>query len=132
VSITVATNDVRGLTKSSVARMDPSEPADIPEFFAPVDGGRVMLHPKPRVLVPMTVAVSIAPKANATTVDTLLVEKWGHVLREGALANLFNIIKMPWTDLNLADRADRKFQQGVNNAAAAAAARYKVFNQPIT
>lgn len=89
-----------------------------PRRYAYVPEAQVALDPIPDAVYPLTLTLVLQPKVGATVVPDGLLVKWDQTLQHGALAYLFDIPGMPWSDPLKSDMNRRAFQSGINNARA--------------
>jgi hypothetical protein len=68
---------------------------------------------------------AIKPTLSATSIDSLLVNKYSEILISGAKAYLFMTPRKPWTDLQLAQYHQAAFLGGIPDARAEAADEFQ-------
>jgi hypothetical protein len=88
----------------------------LPRAFYEAAPGTVGLYPTPDTVYPVTVRASLKPSRFATTLDDELVEAWGEVIADGALARMFAQLQQPWGNPTLAAAHGGRFQAGISRA----------------
>ena len=98
------------------SQWDPNAQAGRPRLYAYVPEGQMALHPTPDDAYSLNITLVLQPKTGVNVVPEELLVKWDQVLQAGALAYLYALNDMPWTDPRQADLQARVFQSGINNA----------------
>lgn len=95
----------------------------VPSYYVLEENNVLRLVPTPSNTVANALYVRAAVKpivGTATTVDDLVVNKFGEMLISGAKAHLFMIPRKPWTDLQLAQYHRANFLAAIPEARAQA------------
>jgi len=92
--------------------------ADTPQYFTVTEPGLVRLYPVPNedqagVLL---VEVVAQPSVKSTQAPAFLLNRYGSIIAQGALARLLLIPDRPWTDMNSAVVSQRLFEDGIAGA----------------
>jgi len=119
------------LTEDGAGGWDPAEDAAVPQAFAYLPEAQVALHPTPDAAYDMTIAALIAPKRGATSIDSRLITRWEYALQDGALAYLFGLPDVPWTNPQLGELHAGKFRAAIGQAAEIAALGFNTGNSPL-
>jgi hypothetical protein len=89
-----------------------------PRVYAYVPESEIVLYYTPDAAYSIDVTAQIQPTEDATEVPDILDQKWGRVIASGALAYLLDLPGQKWTNHGMAEKEDRKFKAGINNAKA--------------
>lgn len=95
-----------------------------PRHFAYVPEGQFALFPTPDAIYPLLITLVLIPKSGQNTIEESVLAKWDTAIQAGALDYLLRLNE-PWKDAGEADRQQRAFRAGVNNAKAEAQSGYQ-------
>lgn len=85
-----------------------------PQYYLGDAEDHLRLYPAPDADETGTLSIAIRPSRMDTQWDDRLLERYGEIVADGALARLLNQDSTPWHDPNAAMRRRVRFQQGIN------------------
>lgn len=97
---------------------DPNYQPALSGQYAYVPQGQFVLFPTPSQIFQVLVSAIITPKEGAVQVPSAPLVTYSNEIEAGALAYLFDLPGMPWTNPIQAAKYARIFQSGVSNAKA--------------
>lgn len=109
----------RNLTPSDSTLWNSNADSAAPVTYCYVPEGQIALSPTPDAVYGLTVTAIVQPKEGAGQVPEEGLVKWRTGIEAGALANLYEIPGMPWSDPRKAVLKRTEFQACISNARAA-------------
>ena len=110
---------------SNSATWDPNQQPSLPVTYQYIPEGQFAINPLAQQDgYQVSVTVILAPKENAVQVPESPLIKYSNDIEAGALAYLYEIPSMPWTDKALSLKKAIAFQSGISNGKAEAQRGY--------
>ena len=109
----------RNLAPSDSTTWNSNADGAAPATYCYVPEGQIGLNPTPDAVYSLTVTAIVQPKEGAGQVPEEGLVKWRSGIEAGALANLYEIPGMPWSDPRKVATKRAEFQSCINNARAA-------------
>lgn len=103
-----------------------------PNIYSYVPEAQFALYPTPNDVFNLAITVILAPKEGAVNVPMAPLQKYSTVFEAGALAYLYELPGMPWTDRQMALVKAKAFQAGIANGKADAQRNYQTGAQRAT
>ncbi len=115
-----------GLPPSDSGNWDPNVSTGQPLRYAYVPEAQFALYPIPDQVYDLSVTVILSPKEAAVNVPEAPLIKYSNDIEAGALAYLYEIPGMPWSNAQMSLLKMRAFQAGISNGKAEAQRNYNV------
>lgn len=117
------------IVPSDSGQWDPNMVPGMPVRFQYIGEAQFAVDPIPAQVYGLLLTLIVQPKEGAQQVPEAPLIKYSNEIEAGALAYLFNIPGMPWTNPQMAMKYEREFRSGISNGKAEAQRSYNVGSQ---